>query len=559
MGITLDSRLAGGDRKTAGKLQNACVGRFVVGIAVNAKSSLRTIALDDLATIYAGQVTSWKDVAESGQTTPIEIVGRTVIGTEGIIMANNVLHGRPFAAWMFDPSITPPAQKETDEQVIAALIKRPSAIGFLRYPPGGQLDKRVRVLGIVTTKGGKAVFPTAATVADGSYPLTDSLTLYLQPAAPQSAREFCKFAAGPDGAKIVKQCGLWPEYELNDVRGVKRLADVKAHRGVEVGISGSPAWQGMMKELGTEFSKAKTAVEIKYRAGTQYEAIGEFVGAEEKSEIRNPKSETNREENQNPKSETEGQGSQLLLIDSMLEAKTAHQYDAAWKVIKPTKVTLGWRAAAIVVHPTNPVSTISYRALRNVYGGQSKDWFDVVRAGSQERGAGSGEQGAKTAEQEAKAQALALFFGAIHLYGPPADDPISRLMETELGWKQHVKVLPRANIGKLIQTVARDPLAMGIVDLSQMPAGDASVKILAIGPSLPAGGTYSTLPQGYWLSQPVDLWVSAEAGQPAKDFAAFLASGECAATLQRHGLVPKVPAAKKAAVAAPAAGGKKGK
>ena len=57
-----------------------------------------------------------------------------------------------------------------------------------------------------------------------------------------------------------------------------RLADVKAHRGVEVAVSGGPALQGMMRELGAEFSKAKTAVEIKYRAGTQYEAIGEFVG-----------------------------------------------------------------------------------------------------------------------------------------------------------------------------------------------------------------------------------------------------------------------------------------
>ena len=227
------------------------------------------------------------------------------ISTEGMIMVDKVLQGRPFAAALFAPSASAPAQKETDEQVVAALIKRPSAIGFLRYPPGGQLDKRVRILGIVTTNGAKAVFPTAATVADGSYPLTDSLTLYLQPAAPQSAREFCKFAAGPEGAKIVKQCGLWPEYELNDLRGVKRLADVKAHRGAEVAVSGSPAWQGMMKELGTEFSKAKTAVEIKYRAGTQYEGVGEFVGAEEKSEIRNSKSETNREENQNPKSETE--------------------------------------------------------------------------------------------------------------------------------------------------------------------------------------------------------------------------------------------------------------
>ena len=399
VGMTLDSRLTDADKKRAASLQNAVLGRFVVGIAANATTPLRTIAVDDLGKIFAGEATFWKDVPGSGLSTPIEILGRTAISTEGMILDDTVLRGRQFASAFYDQPASEPAQKARDEQVVTALIKRPSAIGFLRYPPGGKLDKRVRVLGIVTTKRGKAVFPTTATVADGSYPLTDSLTLYLQPAAPQSAREFCKFAAGPEGAKIVKQCGLWPEYELNDLRGVKRLADVKAHRGVEVAVSGSPAWQGMMKELGTEFSRAKMAVEIKYRAGTQYEGVGEFVGAEEKSEIRNPKSETNREENQNPKSGTEGQGSQLLLIDSMLETKTAHQYDAAWKVIKPTKLTLGWRAAAIVVHPTNPVSTISYRASprrlrRTEQGLVRRGAGGEARAGSRERGAGSKDGGA---------------------------------------------------------------------------------------------------------------------------------------------------------------------
>jgi ABC-type phosphate transport system substrate-binding protein len=177
----------------------------------------------------------------SGQITPVEIVGRRAVSTEGMIMQSKVLLGRPFAAAMFDPSATPPVEMESDEQVVAALITRPSAVGFLRFPPGGQPDNRIRVVGIIPAQGAKAVFPTAAAVADGSYPLTDSLTLYLQPAAPPSAREFCKFAAGPDGAKIVKQCGLWPEYELNEVRGAHRLKDVKAHRGVEVAVCGSPA------------------------------------------------------------------------------------------------------------------------------------------------------------------------------------------------------------------------------------------------------------------------------------------------------------------------------
>ena len=59
---------------------------------------------------------------------------------------------------------------------------------------------------------------------------------------------------------------------------MKRLADAKAHRGVEIAVSGSPAWQGLVKELAAEFSKTKTAVEIRYHAEGQNAAIGEFVG-----------------------------------------------------------------------------------------------------------------------------------------------------------------------------------------------------------------------------------------------------------------------------------------
>ena len=56
----------------------------------------------------------------------------------------------------------------------------------------------------------------------------------------------------------------------------------------------------------------------------------------------------------------------------------------------------------------------------------------------------------------------------------------------------------------------------------------------------------------------MDLWVSAEAGQAAKDFAEFLASGECAER-SRSGTAwcRRSPAAKKAAAPA-VAGGKKG-
>jgi hypothetical protein len=388
----------------------------------------------------------------------------------------------------------------------------------------------------------------------------------------------------------------------------------------------------MMKELGVEFSKAKTAVEIKYHPAGQDAAIAEFVGGPlpgagkpspptGKSEIRMSKSETNgtngdknqeengstpepsavvpkRNENQMesgnelphskgaiadgegskvdehaakqpsppaPLPEGEGGRRELLLIDSTYQSKTAHDYDPAWQARKPRKVPLGWRAAAIVVHPTNKLSAISSRQFRNVYDGQITDWWDL---GKPERplGVKNSDPGVEAIDEGLGNVDLALQYGTIHLYGPPAEDPISRFLENKFG-RQHAKIVPRADVGKLIQTVARDPLAMGVVDLAEMPAGEASVKVLGLVSSFPAGRTYGAMvasrdkvPEDYWLGQTVDLWVSPEASQAAKDFADYLGSGECAAILARHGLVPKVAPLKKAEAAAPAAaGGKKGR
>ena len=115
-------------------------------------------------------------------------------------------------------------------------------------------------------------------------------------------------------------------------------------------------------------------------------------------------------------------------------------------------------------------------------------------------------------------------------------------------------------MAKLIASVARDPLALGVVDLAEMPPGEASVKMLLIEPPGPAtAAPRGTACRRLCLARPVSLWVSSQASQEAKDFADFLGSGDCAATLARHGLVPKVVPVKKAAepVAGSAAGGKK--
>ena len=95
-------------------------------------------------------------------------------------------------------AVAPRPKTHTDASVIGAVIKQPGAIGFILCPCDGHLDKRVRILGIAPSEDAKPVFPTPTTVADGSYPLTDSLTLYLHP---DGRRRHASSASSPPGRR----------------------------------------------------------------------------------------------------------------------------------------------------------------------------------------------------------------------------------------------------------------------------------------------------------------------------------------------------------------------
>ena len=221
---------------------NRPVGRFVVAVIVNAKSPVRAISLDDLDRVFTGKTTSWKDVAGSGAGGPIEFYRPPAASTQSICFQKKALHGRLYgdvwgarlaalrAATKADPKAPPGGEKKTDAKaappgtkalatpadppqeenpkapaapqrekktdrgVIRAVVKDPNAIGFVLLRCDQPLDKRVRILGIAKDKKSPPVLPTVATVADGMYPLADTITLYLHPNAPQSARDFVKFA-----------------------------------------------------------------------------------------------------------------------------------------------------------------------------------------------------------------------------------------------------------------------------------------------------------------------------------------------------------------------------
>ena len=363
VGMTLDSRLPEKAMQSADRFENLTLGRFVVCVAVNAKSPVRTITLDDLRGVFAGKLLLWQDVRGSGTSGWIEAYHPWAFSTQGMLFQKKAMLGRGYVDRPLAPSAIPRSgkksdakvgagkegeavtaprrEKQADAGVIGAVIKQPGAIGFVLCPCDGHLDKRIRILGIAPSEDAKPVFPTPSTVADGSYPLVDSLTLYLHPDAPASAREFCKFATGPKAAQIVKQFGLWPEYELNEVRGNERLTEVKAGNAEAIVVCDLTGSKGILKDLSTEFVKAKAAVELKF-VGKAEEAVEKL----NKGEI------------------------ELLLADGPIAEGGAPS---------PKPVELGRMAVGIIVHPENPLASLPLGEAKAIFCGKVKKWPPVRR------------------------------------------------------------------------------------------------------------------------------------------------------------------------------------
>ncbi len=73
------------------------------------------------------------------------------------------------------------------------------------------------------------------------------------------------YTTGPEAVEIIRRHGLWPEYELEKVRGEQRVAEVKAGKGVNIAVADLAGGEGLLRERALEFARAKAAVQLKVR------------------------------------------------------------------------------------------------------------------------------------------------------------------------------------------------------------------------------------------------------------------------------------------------------
>ena len=189
--IGLSSRALKDDEKASG-LKETVLALDGIAIIVNPENKVSVLTLEQIAKIYTGQITNWKEVG--GDDAEIVLIGReagsgTRDGFESITGTKDSCKYRQ--------------ELTSTGDVITTVAGNPNAIGYASL---ASVKDSVKALSV----GGVA--PTEATVSDGTYAVQRPFVLVTKDGAELSAaaKLFFDYATGKDAAEIISAAGAVP-------------------------------------------------------------------------------------------------------------------------------------------------------------------------------------------------------------------------------------------------------------------------------------------------------------------------------------------------------------
>ena len=189
--IGLSSRALKDDEKASG-LKETIVALDGIAIIVNPQNPVEDLSLEQIAKIYTGEITNWKDVG--GDDAEIVLIGReagsgTRDGFESITETKDACQYRQ--------------ELTSTGDVITTVSQNPNAIGYASLAAIKDSVKALTVNGVA---------PTEATVKDGTYLVQRPFVLVTKEgvALSETAQKFFNFATSADAASIISAAGAVP-------------------------------------------------------------------------------------------------------------------------------------------------------------------------------------------------------------------------------------------------------------------------------------------------------------------------------------------------------------
>lgn len=174
-----------------------------LAVVVNPRNPVDKLTIDQLAQIFTGKITNWKELG--GEDKKIVILSREVNSGTHVYFKEHVLRKNdPNARDEFAPS----ALLLSSSQAIADEVAgNPAAIGY--YGMGYISSKQKPVM---VAKDGKTKYatPSIENVVNGKYPISRPLFLYTNGKPTAFTKEFIDFCLSKEGQEIVLKIDFVP-------------------------------------------------------------------------------------------------------------------------------------------------------------------------------------------------------------------------------------------------------------------------------------------------------------------------------------------------------------
>ncbi len=189
--IGLSSRTLKDEEKATG-LKETILAYDGIAIIINNENAVEDLTIEQIASIYTGEITNWKDVG--GNDAQIVLIGReansgTRDGFESITGTEDKCKYRQ--------------ELTSTGDVITTVSKNPDAIGYASLASVKDDVKAIKVNGVT---------PTEATVKDGSYKIQRPFVLVTKEgkALSETAQKFFDYVTSAEAAPVISKAGAVP-------------------------------------------------------------------------------------------------------------------------------------------------------------------------------------------------------------------------------------------------------------------------------------------------------------------------------------------------------------
>ncbi len=174
-----------------------------IAVVVHPDNPVEELTLDQLAGIFAGEITDWGDVG--GTPGPIVILSRESNSGTHVFFKEHVLNrGDSKGGVEYAPeALLLPSSQAIFEEV----SQNPNAIGYVGM---GYVLSGVRALKVSRGEGLPGGSPSIETVQDDSYPISRPLYIYTRTDSSQDVLDYLDWIRGPEGQEIVRELDFVP-------------------------------------------------------------------------------------------------------------------------------------------------------------------------------------------------------------------------------------------------------------------------------------------------------------------------------------------------------------